>query len=94
MGLQVFPQPEGSRAHEEEVPRQCSPLLWMWRPLLLSGGLLPFVPEDGGKACVGGWAGSFALARFEEELMVEVVQVVVVVEEEMVVLWRGFCKQC
>lgn len=62
-------------------------MLW---PLPLSCGLLPLVPEDSGKACVGGWAGSFALAGFEE--VVQVV-VVVLVEEEMVVLWRGFCEQ-
>lgn len=56
-------------------------------------GLLPLMPEDGGEAGVGGRAGAFAFAGFEEELMVQVVQQVMVVVVEVGVLWRGSCKQ-
>lgn len=94
VGLQVLSQPKGGRTHEEEVPRQRGLLLCRWRPLLLGGGLLPLVPEDGGEAGIGGRAGAFTFAGFEEELMVQVVQEVVLVVVDMVVLWRGCCKQC
>lgn len=94
MGLQVFSQPEGSRAHEKEVPRQRGLLFQRRRLLLLGRGLLPLVPEDGGEAGVGGRAGTFAFAGFVEELMVQVVQEVLVVVVDMVVLWRGCCQLC
>lgn len=92
MGQQVPPRPEGSGAHEEEVPRQRGLLLRRGWPLLLAAGLLPLVPENGGEACVGGWTGAFAFAGLEKQLVVEVVQQVVVVVE-MVVLRRGCCQQ-
>lgn len=86
----VLAEPKGGGPHEEEVPRQRGLFLLGWRLLLVGGGLLPLVPEDGGEAGVGGRTGAFALAGLEEVLVIEVVQkvVVVVVHVLVVLLWR------